>query len=377
MAASFGAPFPGPNTTLSAPSGGVITITGAGDGDVWRCVWQINDLIPGHEYKLEQTCSGPGFFQASSIPWGAEGEFAYVNLSTASNPDDNEFTFIAQPGTDTYCSVYINIVSPRTCLEYPTITDLDDTGATVTFASVEGEDLLAFTSTSTTSLSFAFTEGEDLAAFDTVMARLVELGAVEGEDLPEFIATAATGAAIGFQSDAFQSDAYQTEYDEVVLSLWEGKDVAAFNIASTTFTSFAVSEGPDQFYTNVISRTYVQFNTAEGPDVAAFDFDVKTYVTFEVTEGRDQFYMMVLTGAQFTFDLIEGPDVPQFRTFGTWWIEGDADYIYVPYENQTATLTERTPPYILVASENRTAHVPYELRRVDVDQQGAQRREIA
>ena len=55
------APFPGPNTTLSAPSGGVITVTGAGSTDIWRTIWQMHNLIPGHTYKMEQTCSGGGF----------------------------------------------------------------------------------------------------------------------------------------------------------------------------------------------------------------------------------------------------------------------------------------------------------------------------
>lgn len=118
------APFPGPNTTLSAPSGGVITVTGAGSTDIWRTIWQMHNLIPGHTYKMEQTCSGGGFFQSSSVPYGSEGEFGFVALSTASNPAYNTYTFIAPAASDTYCSVYQNVVSPRTTLEYPIVTDL-------------------------------------------------------------------------------------------------------------------------------------------------------------------------------------------------------------------------------------------------------------
>lgn len=180
---------------------------------------------------------------------------------------------------------------------------------------------------------------------------------------------------VGFQPNAFQSDAFQVEYDEVMFSVLEGKDIASFNTTATTFVEFDVLEGSDLFHSEINVKTFVAFELTEGADIFAFGLDVKTYVTFVVTEGKDALDFYALTGAQFTFDLFEGPDVAKFRTLATWWDRGDAFYMYVPYEIQTITLTTDEYSYILVPGEYRIINLQSEWRRIDVDQERPSRRE--
>lgn len=228
-------------------------------------------------------------------------------------------------------------------------TDVDPSGspATFTFAVTEGADLSAFSVTSTTSLSFNISEGPDTAYFVAV----ADTGGV-GED--------------AFQADAFMGDTFQTHI-EAGFNIFEGADLADFDVTSTTYTSFNVTEGPDVAAFNVVARTYVSFNILEGPDVADFDVTSTTQLSFNITEGPDIPHFAVLTGAMFSFHITEGPDIPSFRTWTGDFTLGDADYIVVPYELRTSSV-----PYdaaqIDIRPEDTKSNLQDEWQRIDVDQ---------
>lgn len=175
-----------------------------------------------------------------------------------------------------------------------------------------------------------------------------------------------------FQSDAFQADAFEANV-LAQFTLTEGPDVAAFTTTSTTILGFDITEGPDVAAFNVTARTYLSFTISEGPDVAAFDVTSRTLLQFTVTEGPDIPAFNVLTGAMFSFDLVEGPDIPAFRTWTGDFTLGDADYIVVPYELQTASVPyDNTQTELL--PDDTTSEVPDEWQRVDVDQTRGRRK---
>lgn len=162
----------------------------------------------------------------------------------------------------------------------------------------------------------------------------------------------------------------------VTFEVTEAQDEASFIASSLTLAGFSITEASDIATFELFGSEYVfvTFGIVEGQDTASFSINSTTHASFSIQEAKDTLEFLVASSTHVEFELQEITDsVRHIRIFASFYNEGDAHYLTLPYEKQTITLPPASDRGI-VPTQDVVSNVPHETQRINVAQLKARRK---
>lgn len=329
------APVTDANDTLSGA--GAVAIKGS------AAVTDANDTLSGSGNVLHSVTGDFSGLDTDTLvavgqvlPSGTEGVFQPGAFQDGTFDILEEVSFTLQEAKDT--------------LSFTT-----EAGKLVSFALVGTKDTASFTTGITSDVTFNIQELKDTAHFNVPIQANLSFAITATKDTLAF--NARTGTLINFAivatKDTFSGGVTVFDGRFATFALQEPKDTLSAAILSTWNVALAVTDRPDTIHFTTRTGILIDFSLQERVDSIHFVAEAKAELTFALQERKDKIF---------------------FRTFSTYWTEGDSDYIPIPPENRSVIVRPANDNLgIQEQSFARTGHVQSENRVIEIAQNHALR----